>query len=376
MNDSFVAFSLQDDVIAAASGDQDAFGRLVDATRTVVTSITLAILRDSEASADVAQDVFISAWTGLSRLKDPTSFLPWIRQLARNRAHHALRSRIRLGRRITNRDADKILAAASDPRPDAMEQIVAAEERAALASAIDALPASAREIVILYYREGQSANQVATLLGMTEDAVKQRLSRSRARLRESLARQVVDTAPSAAFTAGVLAAISLAAPTFAGAATISAGQAAAGGKLTAKIFGMGALSGPLAGAASGLIGGGAAVVFRANRLFRVARDDEERRGVIRWSVVMMLTMISFMTVVIWLPSPLPVTLAYVGMVIVFVWSHLVWLPRITSRRYAAEVREDPVGAAREHGKRRLQSIWGCIVGVTLGGMAVAAAWFV
>ena len=104
MNYSSVAFPLQDDVIAAASGDQVAFGRLVETTRTVVTSITLAILRDSEASADVAQDVFISAWTGLSRLKDPTSFLPWIRQLARNRAHHALRSRIRLGRRITNRE--------------------------------------------------------------------------------------------------------------------------------------------------------------------------------------------------------------------------------------------------------------------------------
>ena len=193
MNYSSVAFPLQDDVIAAASGDQVAFGRLVDTTRTVVTSITLAILRDSEASADVAQDVFISAWTGLGKLKDPASFLPWIRQLARNRAHHALRSRVRLGRRITNWDVDKILAAASDPRPDAMEQIVAAEERAALASAIDALPASAREIVILYYREGQSASQVATLLGMTEDAVKQRLSRSRARLRESLVRQIADT---------------------------------------------------------------------------------------------------------------------------------------------------------------------------------------
>ncbi len=375
MSESVVAFQLQDDVIAAAGGDQDAFGRLVDATSTVVTSITLAILRDSEASADVAQDVFISAWTGLGKLKDPTSFLPWIRQLARNRAHHALRSRIRLGRRITNRDVDKILAAASDPRPNAIEEIVMAEERAALASSIDALPVSAREVVILYYREGRSAHQVATLLGMTEDAVKQRLSRSRARLRESLVRQVAETAPSAAFTAGVLTAISLAVPPVAGAAAVGAGKAAASGKLGGEIFGMGALSGPLAGAATGWVSGGAAVVFRANRLLRVARDEEERRGVIRWSVVMMVTMTGFMAVVIWLPRPLPVTIAYVGMVIVFVWSHLVWLPRIIGRRYAAELREDPVGAAREHRKRRLQSVRGCIAGVMLGGMAVAAAWF-
>ena len=376
MNDSFVALSLQDDVIAAASGDHNAFGRLVDATRTVVTSITLAILRDSEGSADVAQDVFISAWTGLRKLKDPTSFLPWIRQLARNRAHHALRTRIRHGRRITNRDVDEILAAATDPRPSAVDEIIAAEEREALASSIDALPASAREIVILYYREGQSARQVATLLGMSEDAVKQRLSRSRARLRESLVRQVVDTTPSAAFTAGVLTAISLAAPPVAGAATMSVAKAAVGGKLASKIFGIGAWSGSLAGATSGLIGGGAAVVMRANRLLRVARDDEERRGVIRWSAVMMVTMIGFMTVVIALPNPLPVTLAYAGMVVVFVGSHLVWLPRITRRRYAAELREDPVGAAREHDTQRRKAVRSCIVGVSLGGMAVAASWFV
>ncbi|MDP1860535.1 MAG: sigma-70 family RNA polymerase sigma factor [Gemmatimonadaceae bacterium] len=376
MTDTFVAFPHQADVIAAASGDRDAFGRLVDVTRTVVTSITLAILRDSEASADVAQDVFISAWTGLSKLRDPTSFLPWIRQLARNRAHHALRSRIRLGRRITNRDVDEILAAATDPRPSAIEEMVAAEERAALASSIDALPASAREIVILYYREGQSSRQVATLLGMTEDAVKQHLSRSRARLRASLVRQIADTAPSAAFTAGVLTAISLSAPSVAGAATISVAKAAAGGKVIGKVFGTGTWSGSLAGVASGLIGGGAAVLFRANHLLRVARDDEERRGIIAWSVVMMSTMISFMAVVSWLPRPLPVTLAYVGMAIVFVLSHLVWLPRITRRRHTAELREDPVRAAREHAKQRRRSVWGCIVGVTLGGMAVAAAWIV
>ena len=84
MNDSAIAFALRGDVIAAAGGDQDAFGRLVDATRSVVASIAVAILRDADASADVAQDVFISAWTGLSKLKDPTSFLPWIRQLTRS----------------------------------------------------------------------------------------------------------------------------------------------------------------------------------------------------------------------------------------------------------------------------------------------------
>lgn len=374
MNDAAIALVLRDDVVAAAAGDHVAFGRLVDATRSVVASIALAILRDSEASADVAQDVFISAWTGLSKLKDPTSFLPWIRQLARNRAHHALRSRVRFGKRITNRDVDDILAAAADPRPDAIEQIVAAEESTALAAALDALPSSAREIVILYYREGQSVRQVASLLGMSDDAVKQRLSRSRSRLRESLIRRLADTAPTAAFTAGVLTAISFAAPPTAAAATVRAAKTAGGGTLAAKILTVGSSASAFAGAAGGLLAGGASIVLRTRGLVRLARDDDERRGIMRWSSVTMLTMIGFMSIIISMPRPLPVTIAFAGMAMIFVWCHLVWLPRITSRRYAAELSEDPSGAAQRQRTQRRQALLSCLIGLAIGGTTVAAMW--
>src|SRR4051794_5851125 len=78
-------------VRAAAQGDAEAFARLVDASRTLVCSIALAILRDVEASQDVAQDVFLAAWRDLGKLRNPASFLPWLRQMTRNRAHHVLR---------------------------------------------------------------------------------------------------------------------------------------------------------------------------------------------------------------------------------------------------------------------------------------------
>ena len=73
----------------------------------------------------------------------------------------------------------------------------------------------------LYYREGQSARQVAMLLGMREDTVKQRLSRARQRLRASLLDEVGETlrttAPGAAFTAGVMT-LTMAAPSTSAAA--------------------------------------------------------------------------------------------------------------------------------------------------------------
>ena len=82
-------------VESAAGGDVDAFGQLLNATSGMVTSIVLAIVRDVDMSQDIAQEVFLSAWRDLKKLRNPASFLPWLRQIARNHAHHALRTRIR-----------------------------------------------------------------------------------------------------------------------------------------------------------------------------------------------------------------------------------------------------------------------------------------
>jgi len=81
-----LAVQLETDVLAARSGDASAFGRLVDETKSAVTSIALAIVGDYPASQDIAQDVFLAAWRNLGKLRSPASFLPWLRQTTRNRA--------------------------------------------------------------------------------------------------------------------------------------------------------------------------------------------------------------------------------------------------------------------------------------------------
>lgn len=370
-----LALRLYPDVVASARGDQEAFGRLVELTSNIVTSIALATLRDADASADVAQDVYLSAWTDLGKLREPASFLPWLRQLTRNRAHHVLRTHVRRRRRITDDHADALMAVASDPHPSAIDDLVAAEEKMVLARAVDELPTSAREVVVLYYREGRSAAQVADLLGMSENAVKQRLSRARAQLRETLEQQIVATAPGRAFTLAVLSAISFAAPSAAAAATVTATKAVAGGKAATKLTGIGGLSGATVGAASGLAAGTYAILFAARESLRAARDEEERRGVIQLHGTMFLALLAFILVVVRWPEPLPVTVAFGVMACFFVMGHLVWAPRITRRRRAAELEEDPIIAALRHRMQRRQAIWSCVIGVGLGGATVLAAWF-
>jgi hypothetical protein len=74
--------TIEADVLAAQQGDQQAFTRLVEATCRLVTSIALTIVRDFDLSRDVAQDVFLSAWRDIRKLRSPSSFVPWIRQIA------------------------------------------------------------------------------------------------------------------------------------------------------------------------------------------------------------------------------------------------------------------------------------------------------
>jgi len=77
--------SLDGFVQAAARGDRDAFASLVRKTANLVSSIALAIVGDLELSRDIAQDVFLATWRELGRIREPSSFLPWLRGECRHR---------------------------------------------------------------------------------------------------------------------------------------------------------------------------------------------------------------------------------------------------------------------------------------------------
>jgi RNA polymerase sigma factor (sigma-70 family) len=173
---------IEKDVALASSGDKDAYARLVERHRRLVSSIALAHVRDASSSDDVAQEVFVQAWSGLPKLRSASSFLPWLRQLTRNVALHHVRDRTRAPEPVT----DELIDQVADPRASDADAMITSERQRALEAALDALPDDARELVVLYYREGRSTAQVAELLGISEEAARQRLSRARAKIRDDV----------------------------------------------------------------------------------------------------------------------------------------------------------------------------------------------
>ena len=214
--------TLERELPAAAGGCQQSYGRIVLACQNTVTAIALAITRDVHASEDIAQEAFIKAWQQLNQLHSHASFLPWLRQITRNLARDWLRAN--RGRPLSGEAAEIAINMAADPSPSAPEHLQRVEEELAAEEIISALPEDSRETLLLYYREGQSSQQVADLLGLSDAAVRKRLSRARATVREEMMRRFSEfarsSAPSAAFATTVVSMVLVAAPGTASAAIL------------------------------------------------------------------------------------------------------------------------------------------------------------
>src|SRR5690606_22597694 len=196
-----------------------------------------------------------------------------------------------------------------------------------------------------YYREGRSVRQTAELLGIGEDAVKQRLARARSRVRDLMpdgaGRTLSRTAPGAAFVAGVSIALSAATPGVAAAAAIGLGKTTAGASLLAKLGVTSVTAGAFAGMLGGLAGGLTAVFSGARKLHREARDDEERRGVRTYAYSASTLVVAFLATLLLFPQRVPVTIMFVAMFGGICWLCFAFVPRVTARRKAAELLEDP-----------------------------------
>lgn len=259
MNAEALELMLQAELPAAARGDRNAYGRIVVACQNTVTAIALAITRDVAASEDIAQEAFLKAWQRLDRLKNAASFLPWLRQITRNLARDYLRAN--RNKPLSGEGADLAIQMAADPSPTPSERLLQTEEEIVATDIISALPEESRETLLLYYREGQSSQQVATLLGLSDAAVRKRLSRARGTVREEMLKRFGEfartTAPGAAFALTVSSALMVAAPGASAAALLGAGAMGSGaGKLGAGGLGASAVNGGVTFGALGAVFGG------------------------------------------------------------------------------------------------------------------------
>lgn len=236
---------------AARRGDREAFAGLVSRHQQMVCALAYSRTGSFAASEDVAQETFLAAWRRITKADLPENFRAWLCGTVRNLAARFHRD---------HAPAVPLVADAPDERmPAPSLELAAREEEAFVWSALERLPENYRDPLVLFYRQEQSVREVAVTLGLSEEAVRQRLTRGRAMLQDAVRTRVETalrgSAPGKAFTLVVLAAIPAATGT-AQAAAVGAAAVKGGSLLTASTLAAVAsgLSGVMIGAAGAWLG--------------------------------------------------------------------------------------------------------------------------
>lgn len=274
-------------VMASLVGDQDAFRQIVERYQTLICSLAYCATGNVSQSEDLAQETFVLAWKDLPELRDPAKLRSWLCAIVRFRISNQLR---RQGREPVH-VAETLEAVGSPAAPEVppYAQAITNEETAILWRSLERIPENYREPLVLFYREHQSIETVAANLELSEDAVKQRLSRGRKMLQEEVLAFVEgalkQTAPGKAFTIGILAAL----PAMTFSAKAAALGAAAKGGAAIKGTAFGSMLGVLIGPALGVVCG----YFGLRESLKNTRTPRERAFTIRHSKIIAAAVLIF-----------------------------------------------------------------------------------
>jgi len=160
-------------------GDTACFACLLDKYSQQVHSLIFKVVRNHEDAEELAQDVFMKVFKNLSSFKGDSSFSTWIYRIAYNTAISETRKKkyeyLAIEESQINNASEKDIAEAFG-HSDASEQINKLEK------ALELLPPDERAIILLFYMEGKSTEELATITGLSLSNVKTKLFRIRKKL--------------------------------------------------------------------------------------------------------------------------------------------------------------------------------------------------
>jgi len=158
---------------------------LIRASYADVYALCRRLLGDPSDAADATQEVYLRVVRSVLAFRGESAFSTWLHRVSVNVCMTALRRRGDARARgqsagILDFAPDELVSGDAGPESRAETADLAARTARALAE----LPDEAREVVVLRDVQGLSTREPAQMLGVSEGAVKVRLHRAHARLRE------------------------------------------------------------------------------------------------------------------------------------------------------------------------------------------------
>lgn len=179
-------------VAGLRSGDAAAFEQLVRTHMGALLRVARRFMRSEEDARDAVQDAFVSAFRSISRFAEGSQLSTWLHRILIN----ACLMRLRTQRRRPEEDIEQYLPRFREDGHQIVPSVAWTEtadtilQRTELCGivrqAIDQLPDTYREVLLLRDIEELSTEEAAGVLQVTPNAVKIRLHRARQALRTLL----------------------------------------------------------------------------------------------------------------------------------------------------------------------------------------------
>jgi RNA polymerase sigma-70 factor (ECF subfamily) len=175
---------------ALQEGDQEEFSRLVDTYSNKIYRLAIKILNQQQDAEDVLQETFVKAYRGLKSFDGRSKLSTWLFRIATNEALMLIRRKhpevLSIDEPIETEEGEQEPIQIVDWCCLPESELLSEETREKLDAAVEKLPERLRVVFLLRDINDLSTHETAEVLGLSDTAVKTRLSRARLRLREEL----------------------------------------------------------------------------------------------------------------------------------------------------------------------------------------------
>ena len=168
----------------AQNGSDDEFERLALPLFDSLYNFARWLTHDATEAEDLVQEVYVKALKGFSSFESGTDFRAWVFRILRNTfltSRTGLRARLTVPLELEDQET----VAVTWETPESL--VVASGTRQTIQDALERLPLSYREVILLCEVEEMKYQQISEILAVPIGTVMSRLSRARKILREMLA---------------------------------------------------------------------------------------------------------------------------------------------------------------------------------------------
>ncbi len=177
-------------------GNKESFREIIRAYERPLYKLALSFLKNPEEAEDALQEIFIKVYESLGSFKLGYDFSPWIYTVAMNELRQIYRGKKKI-KNIANftqtnsseKQETPLESLSADNQPGYInpeENLEKTEERRQVLRAIESLKENLKEVVILYYLNDMSIEEISAILNIGKENVKSRLHRARKKLKKIL----------------------------------------------------------------------------------------------------------------------------------------------------------------------------------------------